>query len=82
MLKYTPLSLWGLYLKSGSLQFGVAHARAHVPAVLRLLERRIVDPMLLKPLVGSWHDAEHILLEPATKVIVQRSRLATGPRKI
>lgn len=75
MFKYTPLSLWGMYLKSGSLRVGVSHARANIPAVLDLLEKRAFDPMLLKPLVGHWEDADRILREPANKVIVRRDRL-------
>jgi len=82
LLKYTPLSLWDVYLKTGTLQLGVAHARAHLPAVLELLARRAIDPMALQPLVGSWADAERVLLEPATKAIVQRPRRGHAPQAL
>lgn len=75
LFKYTPLSLWGMYLKSGCLRVGVSHARANIPAVLDLLDKRAFDPMLLKPLVGAWQDADRILREPASKVIIRRDRL-------
>lgn len=75
LFKYTPLSLWRAYLNTCTVQLGVAHARAHIPAVLELLERRAFDPLALKPLIGSWSDADRILLERATKVIVRRPKL-------
>jgi threonine dehydrogenase-like Zn-dependent dehydrogenase len=75
LFNYTPLSLWQPYLSTCTLRIGVAHARPHVPAVLDLLERRAFDPLAIKPVIGSWSDAERVLLEPATKVIVQRPKL-------
>jgi threonine dehydrogenase-like Zn-dependent dehydrogenase len=73
--KRTPLPLWNMYLKSATLHVGVAHARMHVPAVLELIARGAFDPSLLAPLVGDWNDADRILLERATKVIVRRKPL-------
>jgi alcohol dehydrogenase len=78
LFSYTPLSLWRPYFNSGTLRLGVAHARPHIPAVLELLERRAFDPLLLRPLIGSWADADRVLLERATKVIVQRPKLAAA----
>lgn len=49
--------------------------RAHVPAVLNLIERGGFDPMKRKPLVSSWDDAPRSLLDRTTQVIVQRKRL-------
>lgn len=74
--KHTPLPLWNMYMKSATLHVGVSHPRAHLPALLELIERGAFDPLQLAPLIGSWSDADRILLEPATKVIVQRSRAA------
>jgi alcohol dehydrogenase len=75
----TPLPLWNMYMKSASLHVGVSHPRTHLPALLKLVERGAFDPSHVTPLVGDWQDAHRVLLEPATKVIVQRKRLlATG----
>ena len=75
----TPLPLWNMYMKSASLHVGVSHPRTHLPALLQLVERGVFDPSHVEPLVGDWQDAHRVLLEPATKVIVQRKRLtATG----
>jgi alcohol dehydrogenase len=74
----TPLPLWNMYMKSATLNLSVSHVRAHVPAVLALIERGVFDPAQLAPLVGDWNDADRVLLEPATKVVVRRSRLTSA----
>ena len=70
----TPVPLWNMYMKGATLHVGVSNARANVPAVLDLVARGAFDPNLLQPLVGAWDDAAQVLLEPRTKVIVQRAR--------
>jgi threonine dehydrogenase-like Zn-dependent dehydrogenase len=73
----TPLPLWNIYMKSTTLQVGISHPRVHLPAVLAMIESGAFDPSKLSPLLGGWSDADRILLEPATKVIVQRARLGS-----
>ncbi len=71
--KHTPLPLWKMYMKDVTLHIGVSHARAHLPAVLSLIERGAFDPQRVRPLVVDWSDAPEALLEDATKVIVRRA---------
>jgi alcohol dehydrogenase len=71
----TPLPLWAMYMRSATLHVGVTHPRAHVPAVLDLIQHNGFDPSKLNPLLSTWDDAPRTLLERATKVIVQRPRL-------
>jgi alcohol dehydrogenase len=71
----TPLPLWSMYMKSTTLHVGVSQPRAQLPALLRLIESGAFDPTQVTPLLGNWGDAERILLEPATKVVVRRERL-------
>jgi alcohol dehydrogenase len=78
----TPLPLWKMYMKSATLHVGVSHPRAHLPALLSLIERGAFDPRRVKPLLGSWDSADRILLESATKVIVQRERSAVSPARV
>lgn len=72
--KGTPLPLWHMYMKSASLHVGISHPRVSLPSVLGLIESGAFDPRIVTPLVGAWADADRILLEPATKVVVQRAR--------
>jgi len=71
----TPLPLWAMYMKSATLHVGLSHPRAHVPAVLDLIQHRGFDPLKLNPLISGWDDAPRSLLERTTKVIVHRRRL-------
>lgn len=72
--KRTPVPLWNMYLKSATLHVGISHPVGHIPAILELIERGVFEPTKLAPLIGDWRDADRVLLEPATKVIVQRPR--------
>jgi alcohol dehydrogenase len=74
----TPLPLWNMYLKSATLHVGVAHARADLPALLALLERRSFEPAVVTSLVADWEDAPRALLEPETKVVLSRKPLGLG----
>jgi alcohol dehydrogenase len=74
----TPLPLWNMYLKSATLHIGVAHARADLPALLALLERRSFDPTVVTSLVASWDDAPRALLERSTKIVLKRKPLGLG----
>jgi alcohol dehydrogenase len=64
-----------MYMRSATLHVGVSHPRAHVPAVLDLIQHNGFDPSKLNPLLSTWDDAPRTLLERTTKVIVQRPRL-------
>lgn len=71
----TPLPLWSMYLKSATLQVGVAHPRADLPALLALLQRGSFDPSIVTSLVADWEDAPSALLESSTKVVLRRKPL-------
>jgi alcohol dehydrogenase len=78
--KKTPLPLWQMYIGSVTLHMGVCHARAHLPAVLDLVESRAFDPSVLTPIVADWDDAARAFTERATKVVVRRSPLPMATR--
>ena len=71
----TPLPLWKMYMNSATLRIGVSHPSADLPAVLPLIERGLLDPGKLRPLVADWDDAPRALLEHATKVVIRRAPL-------
>jgi len=71
----TPLPLWRMYLNDATLRVGVAHARAHLPAVLDLIAQKRFDPSVVTTLVAAWDDAPRALLESSTKVVLERPRL-------
>ena len=73
--KKTPLPLWQMYVGSVTLHIGGSHARAHLPAVLDLVESGAFDPSVLDPIVADWDDAARIFTERATNVVVRRSPL-------
>lgn len=75
--KRTPVPLWKMYMRSATLLVGVAHPRANLPALLELISTGDFEPGRVTALVGDWSDADRILLEPATKVIVRRAPLYT-----
>jgi alcohol dehydrogenase len=71
----TPLPLWKMYLSCATLRVGVAHPRADLPALLRLIEQGRFDPRIVNTLVADWEDAPHALLERTTKVVLRRAPL-------
>lgn len=74
----TPLPLWSMYLNDATLRIGVAHAREHLPAVLDLIAQKRFNPSVVTTLLSPWDDAPRALLEPSTKVVLQRPRLAAS----
>jgi len=73
--KRTPLPLWQMYIGSVTLHVGVSHARAHLPAVLDLINRGSFDPSVVTPIIADWDDAARALTERATKIVVRRAPL-------
>jgi threonine dehydrogenase-like Zn-dependent dehydrogenase len=71
----TPLPLWNMYLKSATLHVGFANARADLPALLALIERKAFDPTVVTSLLAPWDDAPSALLERSTKVVLHREPL-------
>lgn len=72
----TPLPLWKMYMNSVTLQVGVSHPSADLPATLALIERGLFDPAKVTTLVADWDDAPRALLERSTKVVIRRAPLA------
>jgi threonine dehydrogenase-like Zn-dependent dehydrogenase len=70
-----------MYMKSPTLHVGVSHARADLPAVLRLLEEGRLDPSTVNTLVVDWNDAPRALLERSTKLVLQRPPLGLAKNR-
>jgi alcohol dehydrogenase len=73
--KGTPLPLWRMYFKSGTLHVGVSHPRAALPDVLALVASGAIRPGRVTTLLADWKDAAQAFLEPSTKVVVHRPPL-------
>jgi threonine dehydrogenase-like Zn-dependent dehydrogenase len=73
----TPLPLWEMYMKGVTLEIGLSHARASLPATLDLIASGRFDPGLVTSLVADWQDAPRVFTERGTKPVVQRHRITT-----
>jgi alcohol dehydrogenase len=67
------LPLLELYTRGVHLHIGRVMARPAIPAVLELLAAGRLRPGLIAGTSVDWDDAPQALLEPATKIVVQRS---------
>jgi threonine dehydrogenase-like Zn-dependent dehydrogenase len=66
------LPLLELYTRGVHLHIGRAMARPAIPAILRLVAAGRLRPQLVTSATVAWDDAPDALLEPATKLVVQR----------
>lgn len=51
-----------------------ADSRLHLPAVLDLVSSGKLRPLTIPTTVAPWDEADRAWLEPATKLVVSRSR--------
>jgi threonine dehydrogenase-like Zn-dependent dehydrogenase len=68
-----PLPLLELYTRGVHLHIGRVMARPAIPAILDLLAAGRLRPQLIASMNVPWEDAPQALLEPATKIVVQRT---------
>ena len=68
-----PLPLFELYTRGVHLHIGRAMARPAIPAILALVAAGRLRPQLVTSATVAWEDAPEALLEPATKVVIQRA---------
>jgi len=61
-----------MYMKGVTFHTGRVHSRAVLPAVLRLLETRRVDPDLITTERARWADAADAILAYSTKLVIER----------
>jgi threonine dehydrogenase-like Zn-dependent dehydrogenase len=66
------LPLFELYTRGVQLHIGRAMVRPAIPAILDLVAAGRLRPQLVTSATIAWDDAADALLEPATKLIVQR----------
>jgi threonine dehydrogenase-like Zn-dependent dehydrogenase len=66
------LPLLELYTRGVHLHIGRAMARPAIPAILRLVAAGRLRPQLVTSATVAWDDAPDALLEPATKLVLQR----------
>lgn len=67
-----PLPLMAMFERCLTLTTGQPHARAHVPAVLDLIGRGVIDPMTVVTDVVDWDDAPGAFSRGAGKAVVSR----------
>jgi alcohol dehydrogenase len=67
------LPLFELYTRGVHLHIGRAMARPAIPAILDLVAAGRLRPQLVTSAIVGWDDAPEALLEPATKLVVQRA---------
>jgi threonine dehydrogenase-like Zn-dependent dehydrogenase len=77
----TPLPLWEMYMKGVTLEIGLSHARASLPATLDLIASGRFNPGLVTSIVAAWQDAPRVFTESGTKPVVHRPRI-TPPRPV
>jgi alcohol dehydrogenase len=66
------LPLFDLYTRGVHLHIGRAMARPAIPAILDLVAAGRLRPQLVTSAIVGWDDAPEALLEPATKLVIQR----------
>jgi alcohol dehydrogenase len=69
------LPLMEMWMRGTRLHVGVANARAHMPAVLDLVQAGKVRPEQITTEVIAWDDAAEALAEPSRKPLVVREPL-------
>jgi threonine dehydrogenase-like Zn-dependent dehydrogenase len=67
------LPLFELYTRGVHLHIGRTMARPAIPAILALVAAGRLRPQLVTSAIVGWDDAPEALLEPATKLVVQRA---------
>jgi threonine dehydrogenase-like Zn-dependent dehydrogenase len=67
------LPLLELYTRGLHLHIGRVMARPAIPLILDLLAAGRLRPQLIASMNVAWEDAPQALLEPATKIVVQRT---------
>jgi alcohol dehydrogenase len=68
-----------MYMKGVTLEIGLSHARASLPATLDLIAAGRFDPGLVTSLVAGWDDAPRVFAERGTKPVVHRPRALPTP---
>ena len=69
------VSFIALWKKGIRFQTGVANARAHLPGVLALVEKKQIDPTQVQTEVIAWDDAAEALADPSMKPVFIRAPL-------
>lgn len=69
----TPIPLLEMYTRGVTFHVSRADSRRYLPAVLNLLEAEALDPLAIPTTVVPWDQADEAWLEPATKLVVDRS---------
>jgi alcohol dehydrogenase len=67
------LPLFELYTRGVDLHIGRAMVRPAIPAILDLVAAGRLRPHLVTSATVAWEDAPQALLEPATKLVMQRT---------
>jgi len=70
--KSTSIPLMQMYVNCSTLQTGVSHPRADLPAVLDLIESKKFKPEKITTVLAEWDEADQAFLERTTKVVVHR----------
>lgn len=69
----TPIPLFEMYGRCCSFHTGRASARPEIPEILGLVAAGRLHPELVTSAVVDWEDAPEALLEPRTKLVMQRA---------
>lgn len=67
-----PLPLMTMFERGLTLTTGQPHARAHIPTVLDLISRGVIDPMSVVTEVLDWDEAPRAFSQGAGKAVVTR----------
>ncbi len=68
----TPVPLLDMYVAGVSFHTGRPHARASIPEILDLVEKKTLKPELVTTKLVSWEDAPAALADPPTKLVMVR----------
>ncbi len=74
----TPVPLWQMYVKGGTLTTGLANVRADLPDILETIRSGRLKPELVTTLLADWDDAPDALLDPTTKVVLVRPSISAS----
>ena len=66
------LPLLEMYARGVTFHTSRADSRRHLPAVVELVERGVLDPLCVPTTIVDWSDADTAWLEPAIKLVVSR----------
>ena len=69
----TPIPLLDMYTRGVTFHVSRADSRRYLPAVLDLIDHGALDPLAIPTTIVPWDQAADAWLEPATKLVLDRS---------